>query len=276
MENEFLLPTQFSTEKNIIVTLGLKITSFYEPQMLIYSIRESGHHQHISFTESEWCRFAFLNRNPLFDYFTSTTTTTTTTTSSKKPPPPQEQRSTSNSTNEKLSSSSSSLNKFTSDSPAATSITFEPLSDRYNSLLIKKVSSSSSPQEEQKIIEINNKFHLDKDIFDVLFSLFDSINFYFCFLLKYSVYAQYQHQRLIYFFLFCEHHFPHFTIRTIPNSLLKEHPYFTLNLHSFDSSLLNLLDSELRLFGENFILEQLEKIKTHSSLNNYELWMRIY
>ncbi len=269
MENEFLLPTQFSAEKNIIVTLGLKITSFYEPQMLIYSIRESGHHQYISFTVSEWCRFAFLNRNPLFNYFTSTTITTTTTSSK----PLQEQRSTSNSsTTEKLSSSS--LNKFTSDSTAATSITFEPLSDRYNSLLVKKVSSSS--QEEQKIIEINNKFHLDKHIFEVLFSLFDSINFYFCFLLKYSVYTQYQHQRLIYFFLFCEHHFPHFTIRTIPNSLLKEHPYFTLNLHFFDSSLLNLLDSELRLFGENFISEQLEKIKTHSSLNNHELWMRIY
>ncbi len=254
MENEFLLHTQFSGEKNIIVTLGLKITSFYEPQMLIYTIKENGHHQHISFTESEWCRFAFLNRKPLFDYFTTT----------KKPP--QEQQSTT--TTEKFS-----LNK-TSDSTsvdaAATSITFEPLSDRYSSLLVKNISS----QEKQKIIEIN-KFHLDKHTYDFLFSLFDSINFYFCFLLKYSVYAQYQHQRFIYFFLFCEHHFPHFTLRTIPNSLLKDHPWIVLNLQSFDPGLLNLVDSELRLFAERFILEQLQKIKTHSSSNTYELWMRI-
>ncbi len=184
------------------------------------------------------------------------------------PPPPQRNHCKNNSLpalNEKLS-----FNK-NSDSTAATSITFEPLSDHYSSLLLKKTSS----KEEQKIIELN-MFHLDKYIFDYLFSLFNSINLYVCFLIKYSIYAQYQHQRLIYSVLFFEHHFPNFTICSTPNSLLKEHHFFTLNLLSFDSTLLNLLDLELQLFGERFILEQLQQIKTQSSLNNHELWMHIF
>ncbi len=68
-------------------------------------------------------------------------------------------------------------------------------------------------------------FSYRRDTFNALCNLNDCINFKFIELAKYSIYAKFQHSRIVNFFLKYSQHYPGYTVRNIPNSLLKPHSY---------------------------------------------------